>query len=323
MGIPLVSVIIPVYKVEKYIERCARSLFSQELNEIEFLFIDDYSPDRSIEILQCVIKEYQNRIQEKHWIVKIDRMAKNCGQAAVRKYAIQKATGEYIIHCDSDDWIEAGMIDEMWSLADKDDLDVVICDYCHHTGAEAIVHQGIKSSDNTNVFNKVLGFQASWALWNKLFRHSLYQRIQLPQDGMNMGEDMAIVIQLLYYCKKVGYVNKVLYNYWNNVESITNQKTVSSIFNNFIQWYGNICLLMSYFRNKDIDKKTKEQLNFWVAYSINDVYMSLLNLGYSRFLLLIRLTQKVLNSSYISLYGKKQYLTYMNRRFLSSLRSRY
>lgn len=322
MGNPLVSVIIPVYKVEKYIERCARSLFSQELNNIEYIFVDDCSPDSSMEILSHVIEEYQTRIHEKHWIVRTERMSKNSGQAAVRKHAIQRANGDYILHCDSDDWIEAGMIDEMWSLANKDDLDVVICDYCHHTGTEAIVHQGIRSSHINNAFNEILGFQASWALWNKLFRHSLYQRIQLPQDGMNMGEDMAIVVQLLYYCKRVGYINKALYNYWNNVESITNQKTVWAIYNNFIQWYSNICLLLLNFKNRDIDKKTKDQLNFWVAYAINDVYMSLVNTGHAGYSILFRLTQKVLNSPYISWYGKKQYLICMNRRFLTSLRCR-
>lgn len=320
---PKVSIIVPIYKVEKSIERCVRSLFNQAQDNIEFIFVDDCSPDQSIQLLERIIKEYRTKIEENKWLIKIERMSVNSGQSAVRQYGIQVATGDYIIHCDSDDWIEEGMINEMWSLANKNDLDVVICDFAHIKGNDIVCYQGMKTHDAESFFYEVLEDTSSWALWNKLFKRTLYGNIVFPQKGMNMGEDMAIVIQLLYYCKKVGYVNKVLYNYWNNVESITNQKTVSSIFNNFIQWYGNICLLMSYFRNKDIDKKTKEQLNFWVAYSINDVYMSLLNLGYSRFLLLIRLTQKVLNSSYISLYGKKQYLSYMNRRFLSSLRSRY
>ncbi len=319
---PKVSIVVPIYKSEKYIERCARSLFNQTLDNIEFIFIDDCSPDQSIKILDNIIEEYKTKIERNNWVVQVEKMSVNSGQAAVRQYGIHVATGDYIIHCDSDDWIEEGMINEMWSLANKDDLDVVICDFTHIKGDDIVCYQGMKSNEKNNVINQILGFQASWALWNKMFRHSLYQRIQLPQDGMNMGEDMAIVVQLLYYCKKVGYINKALYNYRNNAESITNQKTVWAIYNNFIQWYGNICLLLSYFKNRDIDEKTKGQLNFWVAYAINDVYMSLVNTGHAGYSILFRLTQKVLNSPYISWYGKKQYLICMNRRFLTSLRCR-
>ena len=319
---PKVSIVIPIYKSEKYIERCARSLFNQTLDNIEFIFIDDCSPDQSIKILDNIIEEYKTKIERNNWVVQIEKMSVNSGQAAVRQYGILVATGDYIIHCDSDDWIEEGMINEMWSLANKNDLDVVICDFTHIKGDDIVCYQGMKSNDKNNAFNQILGFQASWALWNKLFRHSLYQRIQLPQDGMNMGEDMAIVVQLLFYCKRVGYINKPLYNYWNNVESITNQKTILALYNNFIQRYGNICLLLSFFRNKNIDEKTNNNLNSLVSFAIDDVYMSLVNYGYARHLIIFRLTQKVLNSPYISLYGKKQYLFYMNRRFFTSLRCR-
>ena len=79
---PKVSVIVPVYGVEKYMERCARSLFEQTLDDIEYLFIDDCTPDRSIEILQQVLEEYPHRKPQ----VTIHRMEQNSGQAAVRKW---------------------------------------------------------------------------------------------------------------------------------------------------------------------------------------------------------------------------------------------
>ena len=79
---PKVSVIIPVYGVEKYIERCARSLFEQTLDDIEYLFIDDCTPDRSIEVLKSILEEYPNRKEQ----VIIHRMEQNSGQAAVRKW---------------------------------------------------------------------------------------------------------------------------------------------------------------------------------------------------------------------------------------------
>lgn len=82
---PKVSIIVPVYGVEKYIERCCRSLFEQTLDDIEYLFIDDCSPDRSIEILKKVLDEYPHRKNQVH----IHRMGKNSGQAAVRKWGMR------------------------------------------------------------------------------------------------------------------------------------------------------------------------------------------------------------------------------------------
>ncbi len=105
---PKVSVIIPVYGVEKYIERCARSLFEQTLDDIEYLFIDDCTPDKSIEMLKQVLEDYPHRKPQ----VVIHRMEQNSGQAAVRKWGMQNAIGDYVIHCDSDDWVELTMYEE-------------------------------------------------------------------------------------------------------------------------------------------------------------------------------------------------------------------
>ena len=96
---PKVSVIIPVYNVEKYIERCANSLFSQTLDDIEYLFVNDCSQDKSIEVLNKVLEKYSNR--KKHVIIK--NMEHNYGQATVRRWGMLHATGDFVIHCDSDD----------------------------------------------------------------------------------------------------------------------------------------------------------------------------------------------------------------------------
>ena len=94
-----VSVIIPVYGVEKYIEKCAHSLFRQSLDEIEYLFIDDCTPDNSIAIVKKVLESYPNRRGQ----VVFHKMATNSGQAKVREWGILNAKGEYIANCDSDD----------------------------------------------------------------------------------------------------------------------------------------------------------------------------------------------------------------------------
>lgn len=127
---PKVSVIIPVYRTEKYIERCVRSLFNQTLDEIEYLFIDDCSPDNSIKILNNVLEDYPHRKEQ----VIIHRMSRNSGQAIVRNWGMQNATGEYVIHCDSDDWVDADMYRAMYDKAVEEHSDVVICDYAITNG---------------------------------------------------------------------------------------------------------------------------------------------------------------------------------------------
>ncbi len=114
---PKVSVIIPVYGVENSIERCARSLFEQTLDEMEYLFIDDCTKDRSIEVLKSVLKDYPKRKSQ----VTIHRMDNNSGQAKVREWGILNATGEYIIHCDSDDWVDKDIYRELYEKAKEND----------------------------------------------------------------------------------------------------------------------------------------------------------------------------------------------------------
>lgn len=306
----LVTIIIPIYNVEKYIERCARSLFNQTLENIEFIFIDDCSPDHSIEILQRIIEEYQTRILEKHWAVRIERMTANSGQAAVRKHAIQIAIGDYIINCDSDDWIENNMIQEMWCQASKNNYDIVVCDYNHVGKGHQRRYIGLKSNEIIEYFYEVLCFKSSWACWNKLVKRSLFENVVFPLNMKNMGEDMVLVVQLLYRCKSIGYVNKAFYNYCENSDSITNKKTVSDIIANYLNWYTNICLLHSILRDQCKTLRYRRS----IAYLMNlatDQMMGRLSIK----TVLLRVVPQIYFSSSISLKGKIEFANYYIRLF--------
>lgn len=115
MSTPKVSVIIPVYNVEPHIERCARSLFEQTLEEIEYIFVNDCTPDASMRILQNVLENYAQR---KNQIIIINQPY-NMGAAKAREIGIKAASGEYIIHCDSDDWVDKEMYRTMYEKAVK------------------------------------------------------------------------------------------------------------------------------------------------------------------------------------------------------------
>ena len=131
---PKVSIIVPVYGVEKYIERCACSLFEQTLDDLEFIFVDDSSPDDSIEKLQTLILKYPNRIPQ----VRIIRHDVNRGLPAARQTGIRVASGDYIIHCDSDDWIDLDLCETLYLKASENSSDVVIYNYKTTDGSNTL-----------------------------------------------------------------------------------------------------------------------------------------------------------------------------------------
>ena len=120
-----VSVIIPIYKVEAFIERCATTLMEQTLHEVEYIFVDDATPDRSIQILEEVVARYSERKEQ----VRIVHHEENKGLPAARNTGLTLATGEYIFHCDSDDYVELTMLEELYHTAKNQEADIVWCDW--------------------------------------------------------------------------------------------------------------------------------------------------------------------------------------------------
>jgi glycosyltransferase involved in cell wall biosynthesis len=133
---PVLSIIVPIYKVERYISPCTHSLFGQTHSDIEYIFVNDYTPDNSIKILLEVLKNYPDRSEQ----VKILNHEYNRGLAAARQSGLDAATGEYLIMVDSDDWLEIDMIAKMYEKAIKEDADIVIADfYEDYTGKEIYI----------------------------------------------------------------------------------------------------------------------------------------------------------------------------------------
>ena len=121
-----VSVIVPVYKTEAFIERCAQALFSQTLKEVEFIFVDDATPDKSIVIVEDLLaKDYQDRKQD----VIILRHEENKGASISRNDGLARAKGEYVHWCDSDDWMESDMLEKLYVAAKEKESDIAYCDF--------------------------------------------------------------------------------------------------------------------------------------------------------------------------------------------------
>lgn len=252
---PKVSVIIPVYGVEKYIERCARSLFEQTLDDIEYLFIDDCTPDRSIEILNKVLKEYPNRQSQ----IVIHRMEQNSGQAAVRKWGIENATGEFIIHCDSDDWVNINAYKSCYDNALFNNSDIVFFDYDVTDGIHHSLNRRSFSTNKYYIIGKLLSGQLMGSLWGMLVKKSLYKGVKYyPAD--NFCEDLVLSIQLVNTGIRYSYIEASFYYYFQSDLSITAKGTLEKTLSSFHQIYNNTELIISYLKDVGIVDNFKDEI---------------------------------------------------------------
>lgn len=237
-----VSVIVPVYGVEKYIKRCATSLFEQTLDSIEYIFIDDCSKDNSIEVLTQLIEEYKLRLLRENKVAKIVRMSKNSGQAAVRKRGVLLSTGEYIIHCDSDDWVDCNLYERMYESAKRNGSDVVVCDYMESDGYSHKHVDSGKSMPTLDYLSAVMHKRYTWAVWNKLIKRNLYnENFEFPTG--DMGEDMCITLQLIANCEKISFVKGAYYYYFLNQSSICNTISREKCITKYKQFSENFSII--------------------------------------------------------------------------------
>ena len=205
-----VSVIIPVYNVSAFIRRNVRSLMGQTLQDVEFIFVDDATPDDSIGIIREEIKAYPKREP----FVKIVSHDVNKGLPAARNTGLAEACGDYIYHCDSDDWVEPDMLEKMLKAAEEKDADIVYCDfYLSFEKNERYMSNPDYSTADELLRRGFLGGMTKYNVWNKLVRRSLYtdNGLSFP-EGHPMGEDMTMIM-LTSMADKAAHVPEALYHY--------------------------------------------------------------------------------------------------------------
>ena len=219
-----VTIAVPVYNVESYIKRCLDSLLIQTLKEIEIILVDDGSTDDSGQICDTY-SEKDNRIKVLH--------KKNGGLASARQAALENAHGEYFICCDSDDWVEPTMYEEMYAKAKETDADMVICDFAFNypDGSQKDKHEPANFSCQNDIIRSVLNHKLAPSTWNKLTRTSIYYKYNLTwKTGINQGEDVLMFLQQLQYPLKIVFIPKVFYHYWRDIKgnSYTNSPSLST-----------------------------------------------------------------------------------------------
>ena len=199
-----ISIIVPIYNAERYLNRCIKSLINQTKENIEFILVNDGSTDSSEEIIKSYkdkrIKYFKN---------------KNQGIGKTRNFGMQKATGKYIMFLDSDDYLSTNACDELFSKAEKDNLDLVINNFYRvEEETEKKVEVIIPEFKNTTLKdNKRLLLDVNLAPWNKLYKRELLKKnkIQFVEDLKY--EDAPFVVEAMDKAKKIGYIKKFL-NYY-------------------------------------------------------------------------------------------------------------
>ena len=223
---PKVSIIVTVFKSEKYIEKCVHSLFVQTLDEIEYIFVNDSTPDNSVSIVKNILQEYPLRQS----YVKIINQETNGGVSHARQIGICYATGEFIIHCDSDDWVDKDMYERLYRKAKETDADIVGCNFRHEfSDIQYNFRQQYSNSMEDNL-RRLINGRIFPSLCTSLTKRELIteHNISFP-IGLNMGEDLFFNLQLYLHATKIVGMDWAPYHYRHTENSSCVQRTRKSI----------------------------------------------------------------------------------------------
>lgn len=267
-----VSILVPVYGVEPYIERCARSLFGQTYPDLEFIFVDDCSPDESVSILRNVLEEYPTRKGQ----VNIVRHDCNRGLAAARNTALDHATGEFVCVVDSDDWMEPDAVDLMVKKQRESSADIVAGNVLmHKLDGEHPFYEKKYASKEERVLQQL---QKTWdhAIWRRIIRRSLYEDHHIRCiEGCDMTEDRLQMAQLAYFADSYAQIDDIVYHYERrNERSIMAQKEVEKVLGRDNQYLRNWLAIRDFFADKEpvfFNEATEQAMQFASQFRISIV----------------------------------------------------
>ena len=225
----LISVIVPIYKVEPYLRRCVDSILAQTYHDIEVILVDDGSPDNCPEMCD----EYAAQDER----IKVIHKA-NGGLSSARNVGLDAASGDWVSFIDSDDWIEPDMYEILLQNAENANAEISVggvndelVDHDRVIVTKTTYHGALKQETLSPTEAMARYFTTSWAAWDKIYRKELFQTIRFPVGEIN--EDEAIVLKLLDTCTAVSYTNQVFYHYIHRAQSIT----TSAFSEKKLAWY--------------------------------------------------------------------------------------
>ena len=224
---PKVSVIVPVYNLERYISRCLDSVLLQNFTDFECICVNDGSTDTSASILD----EYQKKDARIKIIHK-----ENGGLPSARKAGLKQARGEFVIHVDGDDYLEQHALSTLIQEQSRIDADIVFADYYvdnESTGEQEYIQDYVFTHYDAMSLTKQVLSRGQFFIWCKIIRKSLYNNVEIPEE-IRYTEDMVHLIQLTTQCHLSSCVNQPLYHYVKRLGSMTHALSSAS----HKQWYA-------------------------------------------------------------------------------------
>lgn len=212
MKCPKISIYVPVYGVEKYIEKCVRSLFEQTLDDLEYVFVDDCTPDNSFQTLKQVLEEFPARKSQ----VKIVRHEVNQGVCIARQTGIRHCVGEYIACCEPDDWVETTMYEALYEKAKKTGADMVSCDY--YKESESGSQYGVSHYEGPldSILSDWVKRKYSAYIWSSIMKRELLAEKDTyfpDKSGGIYAEDCVVMCQFLSYIRSYTFIPQAFYHY--------------------------------------------------------------------------------------------------------------
>lgn len=212
---PLVSICVPIYNVAPYIKRCARSLFEQDYKNIEYIFVNDGSTDDSMPRLEAVLATYP----ERQSMVHIYHNDRNHGLAYTRRISIEKATGEYIVCIDSDDWVDKNYISSLIQEAIASQADIVDAPYIEQYAGQQTYYPAYRHT--ASIFEDYLMDRVNH-LSGKIIKRSLFlEHHCFAPEGLNYLEDRIALLHLCHYAQKISAISDSVYHYERQESSIS------------------------------------------------------------------------------------------------------
>ena len=237
---PKISIIIPVYNVEKYLKKCIDSVLAQTFTDFECILVDDGSWDNS----PAICDEYAGKDKRVKVIHK-----ENGGVSSARNAGLDVAQGEWIGFVDSDDWIEHDMLEKMYMKAFSENYDMVWCDYYNYNqNSNEHIETNIVGLNKYDIIKKLLSEQLHGSMWNKITKKNLFKNNNIIFPPGNMIEDLIVTIKNVYYANKIGHVNDALYHYIFNPYSLTQDIKKAKI--RAEEYYKNLNSLLEFLNEK-------------------------------------------------------------------------
>lgn len=238
-----ISVIVPIYNVENYLEKCIQSLLDQDLDEYEIILVNDGSPDNSQAIIDKYVEMYPNKI--------IGYKKENGGQGSARNLGVAKAKGEYILFVDSDDYVEKNMLKKCYDNIKENNFDILVFDYCELKEQEKTHKTSMPEISENMKINYLLSEPSPC---NKLFKKSLWIDNNLKFQENVIYEDLGLIPTIVKYAENIGYLKEDLYNYV--IRKDTSMKQLK-----YTEKLQNIFYIMSIL-DTALEKEFKDELEY-------------------------------------------------------------